>query len=107
MPKCKVCRERLENVVEGLRWCEKAELEKADEVLEKVQREFGQHITLQDPNTGECLDVEELARVRGILSMLANANVLQMSLKQSIGRLHKKQPVFLFILSIDKIKRMC
>ena len=99
MPKCKVCRERLENVVEGLRWCEKAELEKADEVLEKVQREFGQHITLQDPNTGECLDVEELARVRGILSMLANANVLQMSLKQSIGRLHKKQPVFLCIFT--------
>ena len=81
MPKCKVCRERLENIVKGLNWFDQNELRKADEILEGVQREFGRHITLQDPSTGEILDVEELARVRGILSMLANADVLQMSIK--------------------------
>ena len=81
MPMVKVKCEKLENVVEGLSLWQKADLGQADEVLEKIQREFGQHIILQDPNTGECLDVEELARVRGILSMLIEANVLQMSLK--------------------------
>jgi hypothetical protein len=81
MPTIRVKCERLENIVEGLDWVSQLQLEKADEILEKVQREFGNHITLQDPTTGECLDVDELARVRGILSMLAKANVLQMSLK--------------------------
>ena len=71
----------LKNIVEGLDWVSQLQLEKADEILEKVQREFGNHIRLQDPTTGECLDVDELARVRGILSMLAKANVLQMSIK--------------------------
>ena len=81
MPMCKVCRERLENIVRGLDWFNRNELKKADEILEGVQREFGRHIILEDPTTGEVLDVEELARVRGILSMLANADVLQMSIK--------------------------
>ena len=81
MPTIKVKFKELKNIVEGLDWVSQLQLEKADEILEKVQREFGNHITLQDPTTGECLDIDELARVRGILSMLAKTNVLQMSIK--------------------------
>jgi hypothetical protein len=80
MPKVKC--ERLENVVEsGLRWSDLEKIQEVNELLHTLQHKFGDYIQLQDLNTGEILDVEELARVRGILSMLANSRVFQMSLK--------------------------
>jgi hypothetical protein len=50
-------------------------------LLHTLQHKFGDYIKLQDLDTGEILDIEELARVRGILSMLSNSKVFQMSLK--------------------------
>jgi hypothetical protein len=80
MPKAKC--EKLENVVEsGLSWFDQQELRKVDELLHTLQHKFGDYIQLQDLNTGEILDVQELARVRGILSMLSNSKVFQMSIK--------------------------
>lgn len=82
MPKAKVEYEKLENIVEsGLSWFDQQELRKVDELLHTLQHKFGDYIQLQDLNTGEILDVQELARVRGILSMLSNSKVFQMSIK--------------------------
>lgn len=82
MPTVRVKCEKLENVVEsGLSWFDQQELRKVDELLHTLQHKFGDYIQLQDLNTGEILDVQELARVRGILSMLANSKVFQMSIK--------------------------
>ena len=100
MPKCKVCRERYEKVVDsGLSWIDRHQIQKVNDMLHLLQHKFGDYIELQDLDTGEILDIEELARVRGILSMLANSKEFYMSIKQSIGRLHKKQPVFLYIFT--------
>lgn len=80
MPKVRC--EKLENVVEsGLSWFDQVEIQKVDEMLHTLQHKFGDYIQLQDLNTGEVLDIQELARVRGILSMLANSRVFQMSIK--------------------------
>ena len=82
MPMVKVKCEKLENVVEsGLNWFDQQEIQKVDEMLHQLQHKFGDYIQLQDLNTGEVLDIQELARVRGILSMLANSRVFQMSIK--------------------------
>ena len=97
MPKVKF--EKLENLISGLNYEDREVLEKACDILYGVQMEFGNRMVLQDVCTGEVTEVSELARVRGILSMFANAHTLQMSIKQSMGRLHKKQPVFLYIFT--------
>ena len=82
MPKCKVCRVRCEKVVEsGLSWIDRHQIQKVSDMLHGLQHKFGDYIELQDLNTGEILDIEELARVRGILSMLANSKEFYMSIK--------------------------
>ena len=80
MPMLKVV--RVENVVEsGLNVEEMQMLQEVDEMLLALQIKFGSLATLQDLNTGEVMGIEELARVRGILSMLANSRVFQLSMK--------------------------
>lgn len=80
MPMLKVV--RVENVVEsGLSVEEMKMLQEVDEMLLALQIKFGSLATLQDLNTGEVMGIEELARVRGILSMLANSRVFQLSMK--------------------------
>ena len=73
--------ERLKNLVSGLDACDRKVLEEACEILLNVQIEFGNHMELQNIDTGEIMKVSELSRVRGILSMLAEAHTLQMSIK--------------------------
>ena len=73
---------RVENVVEsGLSVEEMQMLQEVDEMLLALQIKFGSLATLQDLNTGEVMNIEELARVRGILSMLANSRVFQLSIQ--------------------------
>lgn len=73
---------RVENVVEsGLSVEEMEMLQKVDEMLLALQIKFGSLATLQDLNTGEVMNIEELARVRGILSMLSNSRVFQLSIQ--------------------------
>jgi hypothetical protein len=79
MPKIRF--ERLENLISGLDDYDRKVLEKACEILFEVQMEFGNHMELQNIDTGEIMKVSELSRVRGILSMLAEAHTLQMSIK--------------------------
>ena len=80
MPMLKVV--RVENVVEsGLSVEEMQMLQEVDEMLLALQIKFGSLATLQDLNTGEVMGIEELARVRGILSMLSNSRVFQLSMK--------------------------
>lgn len=80
MPTLRVA--KVENVVEsGLNVKEREKLQEVDEMLYTLQIKFGSLIQLQDLNTGEVMDIEELARVRGILSMLANSRVFQASIK--------------------------
>lgn len=80
MPMLKVV--RVENVVEsGLSVEEMQMLQEVDEMLLALQIKFGSLATLQDLNTGEVMGIEELARVRGILSMLSNSRVFQLSIE--------------------------
>ena len=73
---------RVENVVEsGLSVEEMQMLQEVDEMLLALQIKFGSLATLQDLNTGEVMGIEELARVRGILSMLSNSRVFQLSIE--------------------------
>lgn len=82
MPKCKVCRVRCEKFVEsGLSWIDRHQIQKVSDMLYQLQHKFGDYIELQDLDTGEILDIEELSRVRGILSMLANSKEFYMSIK--------------------------
>ena len=82
MPKCKVCRVRREKFVEsGLSWIDRHQIQKVSDILHQLQHKFGDYIELQDLDTGEILDIEELSRVRGILSMLANSKEFYMSIK--------------------------
>jgi hypothetical protein len=82
MPKCEVCRVRCEKVVEsGLSWIDRHQIQKVSDMLHQLQHKFGDYIELQDLDTGEILDIEELSRVRGILSMLANSKEFYMSIK--------------------------
>lgn len=82
MPKCKVCRVRCEKIVEsGLSWIDRHQIQKVNDMLHQLQHKFGNYIELQNLDTGEILDMEELKRVRGILSMLANSKEFYMSIK--------------------------
>lgn len=50
---------------------------KASEVLEEIQNLYTNDTVLICPNDGEVVGVEELARVRGILSFLFNNRVIE------------------------------
>ena len=50
---------------------------KASEVLENIQNMYEEKTVLESPNDGEIIGIEELARVRGILSFLFNNRVVE------------------------------
>ena len=52
---------------------------KASEVLENIQNMYEEKTVLGSPNDGEIICVEELARVRGILSFLFNNRVVEVN----------------------------
>ena len=52
---------------------------KASEVLEEIQNLYQEGTILSSPNDGEIICVEELARVRGILSFLLNNRVVEVN----------------------------
>ena len=52
---------------------------KASEVLEEIQNLYQEGTVLGSPNDGEIICVEELARVRGILSFLFNNRVVEVN----------------------------
>lgn len=55
---------------------ERKSLITADIILENLYNNYLESITLESQITGECLRVEEIPRVRGILGMLAEYNQL-------------------------------
>lgn len=84
MPKVKRYCEEIKNLIKNkLDWFEKRKIEEVDEILHKIQHEFGDHLTLQNPETGELIDTDELARVRGILSFLTETENFVVELKSN------------------------
>ena len=84
MPKVKRYYEETQNLIKNkLDWFEKRKIEEVNEILHKIQHEFGDHLTLQNPETGELIDTDELARVRGILSFLTETENFVVELKSN------------------------
>lgn len=84
MPKVKRYCEEIKNLIKNkLDWFEKRKIEEVNEILHKIQHEFGDHLTLQNPETGELIDTDELARVRGILSFLTETEGFVAELKSN------------------------
>jgi hypothetical protein len=84
MPKVKRYCEEIKNLIKNkLDWFEKRKIEEVNEILHKIQHEFGDHLTLQNPETGELIDTDELARVRGILSFLTETENFVVELKSN------------------------
>ena len=52
-------------------------LELAEKVVNHIQETYGEKCRLTSPNDGECVIVEELGRVRGILSFLMANRVVE------------------------------
>lgn len=50
---------------------QRAAIKIVDEMLELMQDVFSKEITLSSMTTGECLEIAEIARVRGVLDLLA------------------------------------
>ena len=51
----------------------------AGEALTDVTNTLGTHATLVSPETGECVDLGELLRVCGILSLFQNCTVFEIT----------------------------
>ena len=84
MPKVRRYCEEIKNLIKNkLDWFEKRKIEDVNEILHKIQHEFGDHLTLQNPETGELIDTNELARVRGILSFLTETENFVAELKSN------------------------
>ena len=49
------------------------------EVLEEIQNLYDDKTVLGSPNDGEIICVEELARIRGVLSFLFNNRVVEVN----------------------------
>ena len=54
-------------------------LVKANDVLEEIQNLYTEGTVLGSPNDGEIICVEELARVKGILSFLFHNRVVEVN----------------------------
>lgn len=52
-------------------------LELAEKVIEHIQETYGELCRLTSPNDGECVIVNELPRVRGILDFLMRNRVVE------------------------------
>ena len=72
----------VENVVAlNLTITEKEILRETEKILTRLQREFGNYIQLTALETGEIIEIDELARVKGILGGLHENAFFQYSLK--------------------------
>ena len=56
-------------------------LENSEKILEHIQDSYGEKCVLMSPNDGEIVEVNELARVRGILSFLMRNRVVEVNAK--------------------------
>ena len=54
-------------------------LKVVEELLVKMTNYYGEGITLMSPNTGEVIQIEELARVRGILGFIQENRAVEIS----------------------------
>ena len=55
-------------------------LELTEKVVNHIQETYGENCRLTSPNDGECIIVEELARVKGILSFLMANRVVEIDI---------------------------
>lgn len=53
----------------------------AENIVRKIYESYEDNIRLQCPNTGECITIDELPRVLGILSFLTDARVVEVNPK--------------------------
>ena len=53
----------------------------AENLIRKIYQSYGGNIMLQCPNTGECITIDELPRVLGILSFLTENRVVEVNPK--------------------------
>ena len=56
-------------------------LRDAENLIRKVYESYDDNIMLQCPNTGECITIDELPRVLGILSFLTENRVVEVNPK--------------------------
>lgn len=61
------------NVAEWTTLCE------AENIVRKIYEAYDKNIVLQSPNTGECVAVDELPRVLGILSFLTENRAVEVN----------------------------
>lgn len=54
-------------------------LELAEKVINHIQESYGEDCVLMSPNDGEIVQVEELARVRGVLSFIMRNRVVEVN----------------------------
>ena len=54
-------------------------LELTEKVIEHIQDSYGSECVLGSPNDGEIIQIEELSRVRGILSFLMRNRVVEVN----------------------------
>ena len=53
----------------------------AEMLVRKIYESYDDNIRLQCPNTGECITIDELPRVLGILSFLTEVRVVEVNPK--------------------------
>lgn len=57
-------------------------LRDAENLVREIYESYDDNIVLQCPNTGECITIDELSRVLGILSFLTENRVVEVNPKQ-------------------------
>lgn len=58
-----------------------ATLRDAENLVREIYESYDDNIMLQCPNTGECITIDELPRVLGILSFLTENRVVEVNPK--------------------------
>ena len=58
-----------------------ATLREAEDIVRKIYEAYDENVILQSPNTGECVTVDELPRVLGILSFLTENRAVEVNPK--------------------------
>lgn len=56
-------------------------LHEAENIVRQIYDSYDVNIMLKNPNTGECVSIDELPRVLGILSFFAENRVIEISPK--------------------------
>ena len=58
-----------------------ATLREAEDIVRKIYEAYDENVILQSPNTGECVAIDELPRVLGILSFLTENRAVEVNPK--------------------------